>query len=67
MVPIAPRLDFAPGPVWMVVAMPNGPEAETAFVPADEIMVVFSSDRMRKIGFPETGFLNPADPGATES
>jgi len=59
-VPIALRLDFEPSPVWMVAAMPNWPDAETAFVPADEIMVVFSADRMRKIGFADTDFLRTA-------
>jgi hypothetical protein len=62
-VPIAVRLDFSVGPVWMISAMPNGPEGRTAFVPADEIMVVLSADRMRTIGFPDTDFLGPTHLG----
>jgi hypothetical protein len=58
-VPVALRLDFEAGPVWMVAAMPGWPDVEDVSVPGDEIMVVFSPDRMRKIGFPETGFLRP--------
>ncbi|TDO47702.1 hypothetical protein EV643_1088 [Kribbella sp. VKM Ac-2527] len=57
-VPIALRLDFEAGPVWIVAAMPDWPDLERVFVPADEIMVVFSPARMRKIGFPKTDFLS---------
>lgn len=55
-VPVGLRLDFAAGPVWMVAGMPQWPDVEKVFVPGDEIMVVFSAERMRKIGFPETAF-----------
>jgi hypothetical protein len=57
-VPIALRLDFQVGPVWMVAVMPSWPDVENVFVPADEIMVVFTSERMHKIGFAETDFLS---------
>lgn len=57
-VPVALRLDFEAGPLWMVAGMPQWPDVEKVFVPADEIMVVFSPERMRTIGFPETGFLS---------
>ena len=56
-VPVALRLDFEAGPLWMVAGMPQWPDVEKVFVPADEIMVLFSPERMRTIGFPETGFL----------
>jgi hypothetical protein len=57
-VPVALRLDFKVGPVWMVAAIPEWPDHEKAFVGGDELMVVFSSERMRKIGFAETDFLS---------
>lgn len=57
MVPVALRLDFDPGPVWMVAGMPMWPDVDRVFVPADEIMVVFTAERMIKIGFPRTDFL----------
>jgi hypothetical protein len=41
--------------------MLNWPDVENVFVPADEIMVVFTPERMRKIGFPETDFLHPKE------
>ena len=50
-VPVALRLDFAAGPVWMVAGIPQWPNVESVFIPGDEILVVFSSARMRKIGF----------------
>jgi hypothetical protein len=50
-VPVALRLDFKVGPVWMVAAIPEWPDHEKAFVGGDEFMVVFTSERMRKIGF----------------
>ncbi len=48
---MALRLDFAAGPVWFVAGMPDYPDVESVFIPGDEIMVVFSSDKMSKIGF----------------
>jgi hypothetical protein len=56
-VPVALRLDFAAGPVWMVAGIPQWPEMHEVFVPGDEIMVVFTADRMRQIGFPDSEFL----------
>lgn len=61
-VPTAVRLDFEGGSVWMAAAMPGWPDVEKVFVPADEIMVVFSPDRMLKIGFPETQFVSGSTP-----
>jgi hypothetical protein len=46
-VPVALRLDFAAGPVLIVVGIPQWPEMQEVFVPGDQIMVVFSTDRMR--------------------
>jgi hypothetical protein len=57
-VPVALRIGFAAGPVWMVAGLPRYPGMEEVFVPGDEITVVFSARRMRKIGFPDTGFLS---------
>jgi hypothetical protein len=56
-VPVALRLDFKSGPVWMVAGIPQLPDIDKVFVPGDEVMVVFSEDRMRRIGFPESGFI----------
>ena len=62
-VPIALRLDFDAGPVWMVAAAPTWPDLDKVFVPSDEIMVIFSAERMRRIGFPETGFIGGVPTG----
>lgn len=59
-VPVALRIDFAAGPVWMAAAMPPEPGMQQAFVGGDEIMVVFTADRMRQIGLPESALLLPA-------
>jgi len=56
-VPVALRMDFPAGPVWMVAGIPQAPEMDEVFVPGDEIMVVFTADRMRQIGFPDSEFL----------
>ena len=56
-VPVALRIDFAAGPVWMVTGIPRYPEMREVSVPGDEIMVVFTADRMRQIGFPDSEFL----------
>lgn len=55
--PVALRIDFAAGPVWMVAGIPQAPEMREVFVPGDEIMVVFTAERMRQIGFPDSEFL----------
>jgi hypothetical protein len=57
-VPVALRIDFAAGPVWMVAGIPQAPEMRDVFVPGDEIMVVFTAGRMRQIGFPASEFLS---------
>ncbi len=56
-VPVAPRIDIAAGPVWMVAGSPQYPEMREVFVPGDDIMVVFTAERMRQIGFPDSEFL----------
>ncbi len=56
-VPVALRIDFAAGPVWMVAGIPQAPEMREVFVPGDEIMVVFTVRRMRQIGFPDSEFV----------
>lgn len=53
-VPVALRIDFAAGPVWMAAAMPPELGMQQAFVGGDEIMVVFTAGRMRQIGLPGT-------------
>ncbi|HEX9516888.1 MAG TPA: hypothetical protein VF940_12010 [Streptosporangiaceae bacterium] len=56
-VPVALRIDIAAGPVWMVAGSPQYPEMREVFVPGDDIMVVFTAERMRQIGFPDSEFL----------
>ncbi|WP_340682747.1 hypothetical protein LCL61_29335 [Amycolatopsis coloradensis] len=56
-VPLAVRLDFAAGAVWFVAAMPEPPEWRRVFVGGDEIMVVFSPEKMLDMGFGDTPFL----------
>jgi hypothetical protein len=56
-VPVALRIDFAAGPAWMVAGIPKYPGMREVFVPGDEIMVVFTVERMRQIGFPDSEFL----------
>jgi hypothetical protein len=56
-VPVALRVDFAAGSAWMVAALPQAPEMREAFVPGDEIMIIFTAERMRQIGFPDSEFL----------
>ena len=50
-VPISLRLDFGAGPVWFVAAIPQPPDMKSVFVGGDEIMVVFSPEKMRDMGF----------------
>jgi hypothetical protein len=59
-VPVGLRLDFDAGPVWFVAGIPQYPDTEQTFVPGDEIMVVFTLGKMRRIGFPDGDFLRPA-------
>jgi hypothetical protein len=56
-VPVALRIDFSAGPAWMVAGIPQAPEMQEVFMPGDEIMVVFSAERMRQIGFPDSEFV----------
>lgn len=56
-VPVALRVDFSAGPVWVIAGIPQVPEMRGVFMPGDEIMVVFTAERMRQIGFPDSGFL----------
>ena len=47
----------AAGPVWMAAGIPQVPEIREVFVPGDEIMVVFTVERMRQIGFRDSEYL----------
>jgi hypothetical protein len=53
-VPTSLRLDFDAGSVWFVAAIPQPPDMESAFVLGDEIMIVFSPDKMRDLGFEDS-------------
>ena len=56
-VPTAIRLDFDAGHVWFAAAMPQSPSMKGVFIPGDEIMVVFPSEKLRAIGFDDPGFV----------
>lgn len=56
-VPVALRLDFAAGSVWFVAGNPQPPDPRRVFIPGDEIMVVFSGEKMRDMGFGDPAFL----------
>jgi hypothetical protein len=58
-VPVALRIDFAAGPVWMVAGVPPDSGRQQVFIGGDEIMAVFAAERMRQFGFPDTSFLSP--------
>jgi hypothetical protein len=58
-IPVALRVVFAAGPVWMVAGILQDPEMREVFVPGDEVMVVFTAERMRQIGCPDSEFLAP--------
>jgi hypothetical protein len=55
--PTALRIDFHAGAVWFVAAIPQPPEMQRVFTPGDEIMVVFSHEKMRNMGFADPAFL----------
>lgn len=55
--PTALRIDFDAGAVWFVAAIPQLPDVRRVFVPGDEIMVVFSHEKMRDMGFNDPAFL----------
>jgi hypothetical protein len=57
-VPLALRMDFASGPVWMLAAIPRWPEATEFFPFGDELMIFFSPDALRKMGFPADPFVD---------
>ncbi|MUM15733.1 hypothetical protein FZI91_09855 [Mycobacterium sp. CBMA271] len=50
-VPAAVRVDFASAAVWFVAAIPKPHSVDDVVMFGDEIMVVFSADKMRAIGF----------------
>jgi hypothetical protein len=50
-VPMAVCLEFDAGAVWFVAAIPEPPDWQRVFVGGDEIMVVFSHEKMRDMGF----------------
>jgi hypothetical protein len=56
--PVALRLDFPAGPVWFVVGVPT--DGGGVFIPGDEIMVVFTSEAMLRLGFPTGSFIGMA-------
>ena len=49
--PTALRVDFEAGSAWFVAAIPQPPTMESTFIPGDEIMVVFSAEKMRSMGY----------------
>ena len=57
-VPVALRIDFAAGPVWMIAALPPDSDGEQVFIGGDEVLVVFTAERLRQFGFPDTSFLS---------
>lgn len=54
--PTAVRLDFEAGPVWFVAAIPQAPSMVDVFIPGDEIMVVFTTDKIREMGYSDPSF-----------
>ena len=56
-VPVAMRVDFAATAVWFVAGVPQLPDMRRVFIPGDEIMVVFSREKMRDMGFDDPSFL----------
>jgi hypothetical protein len=54
--PTAIRLDFDAGAVWLVAAIPQRPGMDHIFRPGDEIMVVFSTTRMHRMGYTDPRF-----------
>lgn len=56
-VPTALRLDFEGSFVWFVAGQPMFPSLVEVFIPSDEIMVVFSGEKMRSMGYTDAGFV----------
>lgn len=57
-VPTAIRLDFEAGPVWFVTAIPQLPSMADVFIPGDEIMVVFSAEKITQMGYDDPSFTS---------
>jgi hypothetical protein len=57
-VPTALRLDFDAGSVWFVAGIPQGPLMEEVFLPGDEIMVIFTAEKMLWAGFQDPSFAS---------
>jgi hypothetical protein len=55
--PVALRLDFDAAAMWFVAGIPQLPDTRRVFIPGDEIMVVFSREKMRDMGFDDAAFL----------
>jgi hypothetical protein len=55
-VPVALRVDFAAAAVWFA-GIPQLPDPRRVFIPGDEIMVFFSGEKMRDMGFDDPAFL----------
>ena len=50
--PLGIQLDFDAGTAWAIAAIPQEPDMREVSVPGDEIVVVFTGDRLRQFGFP---------------
>lgn len=57
-IPTALRLDFDAGPVWFAAAIPEVPQMKRVFIPGDEILIVFTRERMREMGFVDPIFAS---------
>lgn len=60
-VPVALRLDLTKQSVWFVAGMPMWPDTEKFFIPGDEILIVWTKERLRALGFPDTSFAVAAN------
>jgi hypothetical protein len=56
-VPTAVRLDFGGDSLWMVAGTPMNDRLDRTFVMGDEILVLFTAERMRDVGFDDDAFL----------
>ncbi|MCW3820163.1 hypothetical protein ONA91_37610 [Micromonospora sp. DR5-3] len=59
--PVALRLDFAAGSVWFIAGIPQLPDPRRVFILGDEIMVAFSAEKMRDMGFDDPAFLGTSE------
>jgi hypothetical protein len=55
--PTALRIGFEAGSAWFDAAIPQAPDMESVFIPGDEVMVVFSADKMRSMGYASPQFI----------